>query len=712
MNNGKKTGYGIAAAGMAAALALTTAGVLYAKESGQVEKKEPVSAAENAAAGAEKDMERSLSLLNTEQTIGKEETVYVLAGADGSPDKVIVSSWLKNPEKKDQIEDRSDLKDIVNVKGEESYSVSQDGMKIWEAKGADIYYQGTTDKPLPVDVKISYQLDGKPVSVKELAGKSGKVTMRFDYTNQQKETVEVNGKTEELYVPYLMVSGMILDNEKFTDIQVSNGKLINDGDRSIVVGFALPGLQENLNLDAEKMELPDYVEITAQVKDFELTTTLTIATNEMFNKVDLDNVTTLEELEDALNTLSDSSKQLVDGSQKLKEGTSLLADKSKELVSGVDKLFAGADQLMSGAEQLDAGAAVLKAGIATLQAGVLELDEGAKQLDAGAKELDKGAADLKAGAADLKGGISELDAGAQQLAQGAPALSEGIKQIQEGLGALVSQNDTLNGGAAQVFNSLLSSAESQFTASGLLLPAPLTIENYEAVLTQVIASIEGHPAQAGVKGVLEQLKSYQAFYDGLDAYTGGVAAAYNGMVDNKMAEGAATLAAGSAKLASGTHALLTGSGSLLAGTDKLKEGTSGLTAGTARLLTGTARLAEGTEQLMAGANELSFGTGALAAGADSLQAGIGTLKTGSNALIDGVAQLNDGAVQLADGMKKLDEEGIQKIADAYNGDIKGLIERMKATAEASKKYQTFSGKADDVEGSVQFILRTDGVREE
>lgn len=711
MSNGKKTGYKIVAVGMAAVLTITTAGVLYAKETGRIEKEKPKTESVTAETGEEKK-ETSLSLLNTEQTIGKEETVYILADVDGSPDKVIVSNWLKNPEKKDILEDRSDLTDIVNVKGEEGYRVNPDGMQVWEAKGADIYYQGTTDKTLPVEVNISYQLDGKPVTAKELAGKSGKVTMRFDYTNKQKESIKVNGKAEELYVPFLMVSGIILDNEKFSNIQVSSGKLVNDGNRSIVVGYALPGLQENLNLDAEKLEIPNYVEITADVKDFELMTTLTIATNEMFSKVNLDNVSTLEELEEALNTLSDSSKQLVDGSATLQEGTATLLSKSKELVDGVDKLFAGADQLKSGAAQLDAGAATLKAGIAILQAGVWKLDDGAKKLDDGAKELDKGAADLNAGASDLKGGIGELDAGAQQLAQGAPALSEGIQQIQNGLGVLVAQNDTLNGGAAQVFNSLLSSANSQLAAAGLTLPAALTMENYETVLTQVITALEGNPAQASVQGVLEQLKSYQAFYDGLGAYTGGVAAAYNGMVDNKMAEGAATLAEGSAKLAAGSHSLLAGSGKLLAGTGRLKEGTAGLTAGTAELLNGTAQLAVGTEQLVKGADDLSAGTGAVSAGADELQAGIGTLKTGSGALIDGVSQLNDGAVQLAAGMKKFDEEGIQKLADAYNGDIKGLIERMKATVEASKHYQTFSGKADDVEGSVQFIFRTEGVEAE
>lgn len=709
MRDVKKAGYKVIAAGMVAVLTLTTAGVLYAKEGDTTEETNTAAAVETVTKEAG---EEGISLLDTERMVGKEETVYVLAGADGSVEKVIVSNWLKNPDKKDELTDVSDLEDIVNVKGEESYSIDKDSMKVWEANGNDIYYQGTTTKALPVDVAISYQLDGKNVSAEELAGKSGRVTMRFDYTNNQKETVDVNGSEEELYVPFLMVSGMILDNDKFSNIQVSNGKLINDGDRSIVVGFALPGLQDNLQLDAEKMEFPGYVEISADVEKFELTTTLTLATNEMFNTVDLDNVTTLEELEDSLNTLTESSRQLVEGSSALYEGTATLLSKSKELVAGVDKLFIGADQLKSGAVQLDAGAAALKAGIVTLETGVNKLEDGAKKLDVGAKDLDNGVAELAQGANNINSGAAELDAGAQQLAIGAPALSEGIQQLQDGLGALVSQNATLTGGAAQVFQSLLNSANSQLTAAGLTLPEALTMENYDAVLTQTIAAMAGHPAQATVQGVLEQLKSYQAFYDGLNAYTGGVATAYNSMVENKMAEGAAALAAGSTKLAAGTQTLLAGTDALALGTGKLKNGTSTLTAGTADLVAGTAELAAGTTKLASGATELSAGTVELAGGASQLCDGIGTLKNGSGALIDGVDQLNNGAMQLSEGMKKFDEEGIQKLAEAFNGDIKGLIDRMKATVAASKKYQTFSGKAEDVEGSVQFIFRTEGVGEE
>lgn len=691
MTDVKKAGYKIVAVAMVATLSLTVAGVLYTKADAKNDNVKETTTVQT------KEEEQGILVSDTERLVGKEETVYVIAGADGSVEKVIVSNWLKNPDGKTQLEDESNLEDIVNVKGEEGYTINKDNMKVWEAGGQDIYYQGSSKETLPVEVAISYQLDGKTISAEELAGKSGKVSIRFDYTNNRKETVKVDGKDEEMYVPFVMVSGMILDNKNFTNVKVSNGKLINDGDRSIVVGFALPGLQENLELDKDKMELPDYVEITANVNKFELETTLTMATSEMFRGIDLDSVKTLDELEDSIHTLSESSGKLVDGSSKLYEGTSTLLDKSKDLVNGVDKLFVGAGQLKEGAKDLNAGAVVLKGGIATLDAGVAKLQDGANALNAGAGKVD-------AGADALAAGTKQFETGMAQLAAGAPALSEGIESLQNGLAYLTSQNDSLVGGATQVFDSLLASTTNQLTAAGLTLPTALTIENYEVVLGQVITALEGHPAQAGVQGALAQLQSYQTFYDGVKNYTGGVSRAYSGMVNGQMLAGAKQIANGAGTLANESKKLTKGSTELAAGTKEL-------TNGTASLVTGIAELAGGSTKLAAGSKDLVAGTEKLASGSDELYNGIATLKKGSGALIDGVKQLDDGAMQLSDGMKQFDEQGIKKIADAYNGDIKGLINRLKGTVSAAEKYQTFSGKAEDVEGSVKFIFRTEGVTE-
>lgn len=191
--------------------------------------------------------------------LSKNETVYVIADSSGAAKKIIVSDWLKGVDTKGKVKDVSNLKDVKNVKGDETYTVNEDNAYEWAANGDDIYYQGTGTTELPVKLKLSYKLNGKTVSADEIAGKSGKVTIRIDYENTQKEKVKINGKTEEVNVQFLMLSGMILDDDKFKNVEVSNGKAINDGTRTIVAGFALPGMQDSLDIDKDEMEIPDYV---------------------------------------------------------------------------------------------------------------------------------------------------------------------------------------------------------------------------------------------------------------------------------------------------------------------------------------------------------------------------------------------------------------------------------------------------------------------
>ncbi|MEE1329716.1 MAG: hypothetical protein U0K18_00725, partial [Acutalibacteraceae bacterium] len=229
---------------------------------------------------------------NNNTKAAKDETVYVIANADGSVKKIIVSDWIKNSLSEKNLKDKSELKDVKNVKGDESYVMDSDNMRVWNADGEDIYYQGTISKELPVDLKVSYKLDGRSVSADEIAGKSGKATIRFDYVNKQYSEVTIDGKTEKIYVPFVMLTGLMLDNDVFSNVEVSNGKLINDGDRTVVAGFALPGLKENLAIDSSKLEIPDYVEVTADVKNFSLTTTLTLATNSLFNEFDTSKLNT------------------------------------------------------------------------------------------------------------------------------------------------------------------------------------------------------------------------------------------------------------------------------------------------------------------------------------------------------------------------------------------------------------------------------------
>lgn len=367
-----KTTKKILAICLCAVLCLGGAGMAFAQASSKKADDQPVSAAQQAA--------------ELQQKISKDETVYVLTGADGSVKKIIVSDWLKNELGSASVADKSDLSDIENVKGDESYTINGDNMTVWDAQGNDIYYQGNIQKELPVGLSVRYYLDGKSVSPEELKGKSGKVTIRFDYENRQYETVQINGVNQRIYVPFAMLTGMILDNDTFQNVQITNGKLVNDGDRTVVVGLAFPGLQENLNLSRDDLSIPDSVEITADVTNFSLGMTVTLACNDLFSQLGDVDLTSLDSTS-ALDQLTGAMDQLLSGSSALYEGLSTLLDKSGELVSGVEELAQGAAAIKSGADSVDDGAAQLKAGLADLSSGLNTLSANSEALNSGAKQV-------------------------------------------------------------------------------------------------------------------------------------------------------------------------------------------------------------------------------------------------------------------------------------------------------------------------------------
>ena len=409
---------------------------------------------------------------------GKVETVYVTADANGAVNDVIVSEWLKNAEASSELSDKTDLKNIVNVKGDETYTDNGDGTVTWEAGGSDIYYQGTTDKELPVKMNITYTLDGKEISPEELAGKSGKVTIRFDYENNAKQSVDVDGKEYDVYTPFAMVSGMMLDADKFTNVEISNGKVISDGGKYIVMGVAVPGLKESLDISDEKWDeledgdeikdkLSNSFEITADTSDFELGMTITMASSDIlsdFGVTDLNDSEKIEDLKDDMNELYDGANKLVDGSKalkdgtaELKDGTGNLADGTQELYNGTSDLYDGTSKLYDGTGSLYDGTAKLYDGTGSLVDGAGKLYDGSKALGDGAGKLSDGSNALGKGAKDLATGVKSYTDGATQIKDGAGQLKTGVASAQAGSKKLVagvtsaeSSSKTLADGAKQV----------------------------------------------------------------------------------------------------------------------------------------------------------------------------------------------------------------------------------------------------------------------
>ena len=658
---------------------------------------------------------------------------------------------------------------------------------------------------LPVKEKVTYMLDGREISADELKGKNGHVVIRYEFESLQKETVELDGERAEMAVPFAVMTCLILPEEHFSNVSVTNGRMYQDGSRTIAGGLLLPGLSEDLQLDSlsldalksedkadsdseetaeEDIRLPSELEIEADAKDFELGLSLSVVTDDAFGKMDLPKILDGMEGDEKLDELESGMSQLLDGSQKLYEGLDTLFNKAAELSAGVSALNDGASALAGGAE--------------TLSGGGKNLQDGAAKVNAGASELLNGAGSLSEGAKTLSGGLQEISA----------------------------QSDTLRSGAMQVFAALLQTAQDQITASGIEIPA-LTADNYEAVLNGVIASLDQDAVyQQALNAVTEEVSKNRGIVEEkvTEAVKAGVeekvSAAVKAEVSGKVQKAAAAEAeeaiteavqaevqsqvaeavkaqvsdeaqaealigkqteakmqseeikaqiaslkeekmqsaemqalisekteeqmqsaevqaaiaqnteeqmqsdevqavisqqtetqiqkliadnmagdevqsklsaasAGVQKLASlkasldSYRAFYNGLCSYSAGVDQCSAGAASLLDGANKLNAGAGTLLSGTSDLSDGASKLSAGIDSLAEGAKKLSDGTSELNSHMPELLSGTEKLRNGSKDLHEGIEKLDEEGIEKLRSFVDGDVSGLMKRIRMTKLAA-----------------------------
>lgn len=699
--------------------------------------------------GKESEDENQETTINAsaEAETSKDETVYVLAGADGTVQKIIVSDWIKNAMAADSLEDKTELSDIENIKGDESFTLGGDNSCVWDAQGNDIYYQGNIEKELPVQMSVCYTLDGQAIAPEALAGQSGHVTIRFDYQNMQYEEVLLDGKTEKIYVPFTMLTGMLLDTEVFRNVTISNGKLINDGDRIAVVGIAFPGLQEDLAISKEKLDIPDYVEISADVENFEMGMTMTLATTELFGAIDSDKLD-LHELSDAMAELTDAMDQLMDGSSQLYDGLCTLLEKSGDLVSGINKLAEGAAQLKAGAESLDSGAAQLQAGAAQLSSGLNTLNANSSSLNGGARQVFSSLLSMantqlsEAGlsvpaltidnyASVLDGVIASLDdtavyqAALEQVTATVNANRGMIEEkVTEAVQAQVEAEVSAQVTAAvqETVTQAVHENEAQFRAAVIQQALGMTVEEYKAAIeaglvtqeqqdavnaaveaamqAEIDARMQREEIQAQINAVTQQTVGEQMQSDEIQAL---IASNTELQVQQTISE-----AMSSDAVQAQLSAAAEGAKSVIA----LKASLDSYNAFYLGLITytsGVSSAAAGANELKTGADALKAGTSELSAGAAELLQGIQTMKDSAPALVDGITQLRDGSMELSDGLKQFNEEGIQKLIEAVDGDLDGLSNRIRVTADVAKHYTSFSGISEDMDGDVKFIYKTDSI---
>lgn len=791
----------------------------------------------------------------------KDESVYLISDANGNVNKTIVVDHLKNKDKKDTLEDASNLSDIENVKGKEKFTQSGDKLT-WQAGGKDIYYQGTATEEPPVTQKVTYYLDGKEISPEDLAGKSGKVKIRFDYTNTTSYTETVNGEKQTVSVPFAAITGLVL-GDGFENIEVTNGKAEVSDSSSVVLGYALPGLKDSLGIKDKDLDgdvnIPEYMEMTADVENFSMPAAMTFVVNAS-DYVSTDGIDT-SDLDDMINDLKDASTQLQDGSKTLAEGTDTLADglstlqsKLGTFASGVGTLQSGlktytdgvstlsgglntlgnsTGALVSGADKLNSGAGQLASGSATLKDGLKSYTDGANGLAKGASDLDAGIGTLAEKSGTLVDGATKLDDGASQLSASASSINEGIKSLDTGLktpltdkekaGYQAAAKDSVDkqfsnpdneanyentkAKASGVYYETMTSDDSVKQAVQLLkndsdlmnminatvgatvetaikdsvpnlaskdtatikktynnspklqqsvkevLNLPQTIPDYDALVsaivdqklndmaTKVMAGVANNSKDKVGEAVADAAKTgaenaaQSAVITGIESAKSNVSSQINAKQENgySLVTGADALSTVASSLANGTKSLVNSIPTLTGGIKQLKDGSSQLNAGAAKLTSNNDTLNAGATALNAGASQLSAGTQSLMNSVPTLTSGIKQLVDGSNTLVANNAKLNSGASQLADGtnqivsgvdqlttgsktlsegahtladgMVQFNEEGINKILDAYNGDLKPFTNKLQAVIDAGEEYQTYSAIADGQTGSVKFIYK-------
>lgn len=584
----------------------------------------------------------------------KDESVYVNADASGKVKKTTVTEWLKNTEK-GSVDDETVLEDVENVKGNEKYKEGSDDSIVWESKGKDIYYQGTTDEELPVNMSITYKLDGKEISPKDLAGKSGKLEMTINYENKSKQNVDVDGQQTEMYTPFTLATAMMLPTDEYTNVTIDNGKIVSDGDKNIVVGVAFPGLSEDLGLDSSNLDvdIPSSVTITADVTDVSVGAIYTMASANLLDSIGLDDVDSFDDLDDSINKLEDATNQLVDGSKELAEGTNTLNGKSGELISGVDKLADGVTAYTDGVAGVADGANAINSNMALVKNGVSAAVEGTGKLATG---------------------VSGVQSGLNTVASGINTAIDNLNKSSENIKGLANQTALTNEEKQQIVSE----------ESAGLDQAGLSKEQKDAVDTAIASAVNAASDETNKK-VAYAANEYS---EGMSGAASQLSAASSALTTVDPANPTATVAGGVAAVSAGIDELQT----------KLGTGT----ADQPGLTTGVEALASGVSQLADGANELNQKS-------STLNSGMSTLKNGGEQLVSGVGVLASGADTLASGISEYKTEAIDKLADAFGGDIGKVTSRINAMKELSEDYKSYAGIKDGMNGSTKFIIETEAV---
>lgn len=594
--------------------------------------------------------------------VTKEETVYSKLDTNGKSYQTVVSDHIKNTEYLEEIKDLSDLLEIENLSEDNTYT--QNGnVIVWNAKGKDIYYNGKSEKELPIEVKMTYTLDGKEISPEELSGKSGKLNIKIEYTNKAKHYVEIDGQYVEMYTPFVIFAGTYFKNETVQNVKVTTGKAVDDGSKTIVIGMALPGLQTSLGLDKDTFEIPENIEIEMDVTNYEQSSIITFVTPKIIDKEDFNILDELDTLYSSVDTLQSSMDQIEEGAKALSEGTSLYSENYNTFNSAIG--------------MLNDGTTTLKENYEMFNNGVQTANEGAKQLNEGMQQLNTAAESIKDVVYTV---IDWLQTAMNTLVTPLKSLQQTILEDIDAVIAMVDNISNPSQENIEYINGLNYQAIQDLYTENANLEALKEGADEEtvALYDEQIAT------NNNVIAILEQ-NNAQTLYQNIDPEQ--IASVREKLVEirGKVESSELTVEELEEKvqnIINEVYAAFDGINALAQGTEQLSQGTEKLATASSQINDGIVTLNESTEQLAQASTQLN----------------------------DASVQISDGAKQLYDGIAMFNNEGIRVLTSKVNNDVRGISVRLDKLMELSKEYNNFSNIDSSSKGDLRFIMISDAIK--
>ena len=512
-------------------------------------------------------------------SFSKSETVYAVMNGDGSIKSTTVSEHLYSASGLANVTDKTTLTDIQNTESDAEFTQNGEEL-VWNTNDTDVYYKGNTDKALPIDVKVTYALDGQEAALEDIIGKSGHLTVTVNLKNNETGTVNVNGKDRTIVTPLITAVGVILGGDA-SNVTAEHGMIESAAKSSVAAFVTLPGVKDSLSgllpdeVDSIEDYLQDTVTVEADVEDFTCpqvmaacaTSTAALGTSNVFD------LSSINDLTDGINQLNDAMSQLMDGASQLVDGTSQLA-------GGVLALLDGANTLNNGAAALDDGLGQLTNGLDTLSANNAALNAGAQQVADGVlasanKTLKEGGLiDEDMTWSNYEAVIDNiltmndktLAAGRRKIVRTIWEQEPSFKDSQLDLALYLSATKTNHDLEAAL--KLMQNFDASMLTGALEMVTNADAKN--TIHEELKYQIENSQDMADVRALKTSLSQIQFFVSSVNQYTAGVQTAADGAHSAK--DGSAQLAAGTKTLYDGVNTLNTGAGQLNDGAGRLNDG--------------------------------------------------------------------------------------------------------------------------------------------